>query len=247
MPTLDNETTKWAGNITISKKTGTVLTLSTDDSYVEKDIELTLGVQSGVAVYSATADADIASGSTSGGTNISSSIGTKTTTEPTSGYFLKVNASGSGTGTVTTAGWFDTGASTPATASETKYFPVDGATASVSGTNTVTPSASISGSNVTLSNTNNGIAVTATGGGTASASATATSTGAGYVPDNTQMASGTINASSLTTTASSYISGVTLGIPASGTNTFAITLPNGGSDTITLTFTVDAEGNWSIE
>ena len=89
--------------------------------------------------------------------------------------------------------------------------------------------------------------MTATGGGTASATATATSTGAGYVPNNSQMASETINASSSTTSASSYISGVTLGIPSTGTNTFAITLPNGGTDTITLTFTVDAQGNWSIE
>ena len=124
---------------------------------------------------------------------------------------------------------------------------MDAATATVSGTNTVTPVASVSGNNITLSNTNNGISVTATGGGTASATASATGNQAGYVPANGQIGTGTIAAPNQTTSASSYISGVTLGIPASGTNSFSVTLPNGGSDTLTLTFTVDANGNWSIE
>ena len=44
-----------------------------------------------------------------------------------------------------------------------------------------------------------------------------------------------------------YINGVTITAPESGTRMFAITLPNGENDTITLTVTVDYEGNWSIE
>ena len=44
-----------------------------------------------------------------------------------------------------------------------------------------------------------------------------------------------------------YINGVTINKPSSGTRTFSITLPNGGNDTITLTVTVYANGDWSIE
>lgn len=42
-----------------------------------------------------------------------------------------------------------------------------------------------------------------------------------------------------------YINGVTLATPSSGTNSFTITIPNGDS-TITLTFTVDSNGNTVI-
>ena len=133
-----------------------------------------------------------------------------------------------------------------ASGTETAYYPVANGSASVSGTNTITPSANIGGSNITLSNTDNGISVTATGGGTASASVSASVTGSGYVANGSTLDSQTIVASSQLTTASSFISGVTLGIPQTGTNTFTITLPN-GDDTVTLTFTVDQSGNWSIE
>jgi hypothetical protein len=44
-----------------------------------------------------------------------------------------------------------------------------------------------------------------------------------------------------------YINGVTMTPPEDGTRTFSVTLPNGENDTITLTFTVDPDGNWSIE
>lgn len=44
-----------------------------------------------------------------------------------------------------------------------------------------------------------------------------------------------------------YINGVTIEPPETGTRTFDITLPNGDNDTITLTVTVYANGDWSIE
>ena len=130
--------------------------------------------------------------------------------------------------------------------SKTLYFPIDTATGSFSGTNTVTPSASISGSHVTLSNTDNGISVTATGGGTASATASVVAQTAGYVPSGVTVGSGTVNASSLTTTASSFISGVTLVAPTTGTSSFSVTVPNGES-TQTVTFTVNASGIVTVE
>ena len=236
--------TDFTGEVTLAKKIGTLLTLYTDDTYCDRDVQFTLNVQSGAgAANTASASASVESTSGSaGGTNISSAIGTKSSTEPSSGYYIRVKATGSGSSKVTTAGWLDTGAMGTASAEETAFFPVSAGTASVSGTNTVTPSASVSGSNVTLSNTDNGISVTAQGGGTASASVSAVTQTEGYVPDNTTIGSGTVVASSQTTSASSFLSGVTIPKPNSGTNSFSVTVPNGNT-TQTITFTVDSSGN----
>ena len=107
MATLDDGT-KWTGSLTLTKKSGTKITLETDDSYVDKDVELTLNVQSGAgAANTASADANVESDETS--RNISSAIGAKSDTAPASGYYLRVGASGSGSSKVTTAGWLDTG------------------------------------------------------------------------------------------------------------------------------------------
>ena len=56
---------------------------------------------------------------------------------------------------------------------------------------------------------------------------------------------GTIDAASQKTSVSSYISGVTLVAPVSGTNSFSITVPNGDT-TVTFTFVVDSDGNTHI-
>lgn len=248
MPNLTNGAESMLGEITLTKQTGTVLTLYTNDTYVDEDIEFSIGAQSAVAAgNTAAADADVESTDDGnvGGVNISDSIGTKQTTEPTSGYYIRVKATGSGSSKVTSPGWLDAGDLAPASTTSTKFFPIDEASATVAGTNVVTPSASISGSHVTMSNVDNGIAVTATGGGTASATATATTDSAGYAPGNTTLDSATINAQSQTTTATTYISGVTLEAPASGTRSFSITVPNGNS-TVTFTFNVDASGNVHI-
>ena len=234
------------GDITLTKQTGTTLTLTTARTYVETDVSFDLGVRSGVnSVTITSTDAEIQSDQSS--KNISGVFGTKRTSAPSSGYYVKIGVSGTCDSIVSTSGWFETGSIGSDTDSTSFYFPVSTATATVSGTNTVTPSASVSGTNIVLSNTNNGISAIATGGGTASAAVIATGNNAGYAPSGTQLGTGTITASSSTTTASSYISGVILEAPSSGTRTFTITLPNGASDTITLTFTVDATGNWSIE
>lgn len=42
------------------------------------------------------------------------------------------------------------------------------------------------------------------------------------------------------------IEGVELTVPASGTNSFYVTLPNGANDTITLVFIVDTNGNSEV-
>ena len=152
------------GEIVITKQTGTLLTLATDETYVDKDIQFSIDAQGGTIANSASADVNVESTSGSaGGTNISSVIGQKTTTEPSSGYYIRMKAAATGSSEVTSGGWVDTGDQGSASAEAVKYFPVDAATATVSGTNTVTPVASVSGNNITLSNTNNGISVTATG------------------------------------------------------------------------------------
>ena len=236
--------TAFTGEVTLTKRGGTLLTLPTSEKYVDRDIEFTLNARACVSsANTASADADIQSDSSL--MNISGIIGTKSSTAPSTGYYLKIGASGSGSSYISTSGWVETGGLPTASTTATLYFPVDSAVVSLSGTNTVTPSASVSGTNVTLSNTNNGILISAVGGGSASASATATGSTEGYLPTGT-CATGTLSASSTTTTVTSYIAGVTIPIPASGTNTFFVTLPNGENDTITLYFEVDSEGNSNV-
>jgi len=162
--------------------------------------------------------------------NIDGVIGDKKTSEPTSGYYIAFK--GEGNSAITTAGWMPTG-SLPKKPSDAKYFPITKAVGSVTGTNTVTPSASLSSSNVTLSDTNNGISVTATGGGTASVTASANITTAGYAPSGNGFASNTLSASNNTTTATKYISAIT--IPSSKT----LTITNNGTATMTSTGTTN--------
>ncbi len=232
-------------DLTITKGTGTVLTLNAGGKYVADNSFFNIDVRQGVgAVTVASTDASVESDAS--GRNISGVIGQKTTSAPATGYYLKVQASGTGESTITTAGWLDTGSMGTATATSDKYFAVSAAAAVVSGTNTVTPSASVAGTNITLSNTDNGISVTATGGGSAAASVSAVSSQAGYVPANETLDTETIAAASQTTSASSFISGVTLTAPESGTRSFSITVPNGNS-TVTFTYTVDSTGNVYIE
>ena len=175
------------------------------------------------------------------GTNIKDIVGTAQDTEPnTSGsYYLAFT--GSGNSKTTADGWVTAGSF--AAASKTKYFPITAAEGTITGTNTVSPSASLDGTNVTLSDTNNGIYITATGGGTASVTAQANITTAGYLPSGNNLFSAALNASSNTTTATKYISGITLPKAKS----FAVTLTaNTTTDNSKLTVTNNAYRNVEI-
>ena len=114
------------GSVTLTKKTGTVLTLNTDKKYVTDDVKFNLAVQAGEgAANSASADVDIESADGSaGGVNISSSIGEKQGSEPSEGYYIRAKASGSGSSKISTAGWMDKGNLTAASTTAVKYFPV---------------------------------------------------------------------------------------------------------------------------
>ena len=145
--------------------------------------------------------------------------------------------------TITTAGYIAAGDKTLATADVIDITPTRAngsarylvkATMTVAGSNVVSPTASVAGNaNVTLGTTNNGIAVTATGGGTASVSATATTNAAGYAPASTQLGSATLSAPSKTTTATKYITAVT--VPAE--TDFSLTSAE-GSDADGSTITI---------
>ena len=232
------------GDITLTKQTGTRVTLSSEGTYFPDNKYFDISVQNGagtvtVASTDASVEPDLS------GRNISNIIGIKDTSAPQSGYYLKINATGDANSTITSPGWLGAGSLGTATATGSYYFPVDSATVSIAGTNTITPSTSLSGTNVSFSNTNNGISVTSTGGGSASTFVSVTSTGAGYVPDNSQIASDTVGSTSESTSASLYISGVTLQTPTSGLNSFSITVPNENS-TITFVFNVDSNGNVTV-
>lgn len=235
-----------AAEILITKQTGTTLHLPTKDTYVDTDIDFTIDVTEAVSAEGTAAvdvNVDPAAG-TSGGTNIGDVVGTKTSAEPSSGYYIKTIADGSGNSVVTSAGWIDANNLPASTATETKYFSVNAADAEISGTNTVDPTVSFSGTNVTLNNENNGILITATGGGTSTASVAVTSTAAGYLPNNTVIDTDTIITTN-TTSSSMYLAGVALTLPESGVRTFTITIPN-GSGTVSLAFNVDPQGNITI-
>lgn len=71
---------------------------------------------------------------TAAGINISGIIGTKTNSEPTSGYYLAFSATGSGSSKVTTGGWFPANTILPtASTTITRYFPVTTATLAITG------------------------------------------------------------------------------------------------------------------
>lgn len=230
------------GDITLTKQTGTTLTLATNGKYVNNDVYFDMSVQPGAGVVTiASTDASVSTDSAT--RNIGGILGTKSSSVPASGNYIKINASGSGSSTITSAGWLNAGSLGTATATNSYYFPVQSASGYIDATNDVTPTASLSGSNVTLSNTNNGIYVTASGGATADNRITVKVSADGYVPVGDFLTKSAT--SDAQTNAVSYISGVTLTKPTSGTRSFSITVPNGNS-TVTFTFNVDSSGNVTI-
>ena len=104
-----------ANNITVAQKAGSVYY-----------IPITPGVAAGDAasVTKITADGSNA------GVNIQAVVGSSTTTEPSSGYYVAFQ--GTGNSKVTTAGWFPTGSLASKTGS-TQYFPITTGTVTVAG------------------------------------------------------------------------------------------------------------------
>ena len=140
MATLTTSNGQFAQTFTIEKQNGSNLLLSTANKYVNKDVNLTFNVKSATtAANTASADLSIstADATNTGGVNIgnvSGVVGTKATSEPTSGYYVAFTATGSGSSKVTAAGWVAAGALAAAsTTSGVKYFPIQAAEYSVTG------------------------------------------------------------------------------------------------------------------
>lgn len=129
MATFTNST-QWTGSGTLTKQTGTVLTISTKDTYVDKDIKMTLGVRSGSISTAATG---------------SSTINTATFNYNSDNGNFDITGSESLTGTSTvtvgTAGWIGTGTTGTLTGTATlaASVPMINIKANMSGTAKVTP------------------------------------------------------------------------------------------------------------
>lgn len=257
MATLNTSNGQFAQTFTVNQQAGSYILLSTANKYVDKDIKITTNVKLATTTAN-TASADITISTADGskaGVNIASIIGTKTTTEPSSGYYVAFTATGSGSSKVTEAGWVAAGILPEAsTTSNIKYFPIPTATLTFSGgildnKDATAVFANTNNQIISTSSTdayNNGLSILAQ----ASANRTAvtyTNT-AGYIPAHTSA-----QTAAAATTVSSwdgdtyYLTGVTLAAPESGIAKFDITVPNGNTtDFITFQFSVDSAGNVTV-
>ena len=213
--------------------------LSTQNTFIDKNIAVKITTPLGtLGTGTATADVEVsnAKGSNNNSTNIHAALSDTTDTEPTTGYYIALNASGSGTAVVSKAGWLPTNTTaTGASVSNVpKYItinPAIGTVAKVGGS--ITPSADLSSSaTATLSETNtSGISITATGNGSVSnLDIVANITTAGYAPQGNNFATASnlsIAAASTAATATKYLTAVTVN---SGKN-FSVT--TSGTTTIT--------------
>ena len=130
----------------------------------------------------------------------------------------------------------------------TEYYKIKTTSPSFSGGVLSGKSASASATNAAMSEStnNSGVEIQVSGGATRGAVEYA-ATAEGWIQKSAgdqAMPAGTAETWNGT---KYYINGVTMTSPEDGTRTFSVTLPNGENDTITLTFTVDPDGNWSIE
>lgn len=181
--------------------------------------------------------------SSTGGVNVGGILGARATAEPTSGYYISLQASGSGSSKITTAGWLPANQElTEASTTVERFFPVTAANVTVSKTDgSITPSASLSKSDsVTWSTSDtSGVWLKATGNGSVSnLSIKANVSTAGYVPEgDIDTASNlSIAAASTAATETKYITGVTIAsgksFTVSSAGTLGVTL-TGGTTTVT--------------
>ena len=138
MAILSTSNNQFAQTFTVNQQSGSYILLSTANKYLNKDIQITTNVKQAVST-SDTASADTTLYTTDGsnaGVNIgavTNVVGTKVTTEPTSGYYVALTVSGSGNSKITTAGWIATGSLGTASTSETQYYPIQAGAYSTSG------------------------------------------------------------------------------------------------------------------
>lgn len=127
MPKLNASASKFTETLTISKRDNTKVTINTTNTFVDKDIELTLNVRHGaVEPKSAVVSSGLSpTDNSNGGINIYPEMGTGVASEPTTGYFIAVNTTGTTQNTVSTAGWMPQGDLASISTSNTTYYPID--------------------------------------------------------------------------------------------------------------------------
>ena len=131
MPTLING----AAEVTITKQNNTNIHIPTNETYVDTDIDITLNVQSATSsANTATANVTkVVVPGTAGGINTPDLLGTKTTSEPSTGHYVLMRANATGSSKIDSAGWIDTGALQTASAMTDYYYPINEATMAFSG------------------------------------------------------------------------------------------------------------------
>lgn len=129
-----------------------------------------------------------------------------------------------------------------------EYYKIKTASPSFTGGALSSKTATAAGTNATISDStnNSGVEIQTSGGATRGAVEYAAAV-EGWIDKSSGDTALAAGSAETWTGTKYYINGVTITPPASGSRTFAITLPNGENDTITLTVTVDSSGNWSIE
>lgn len=172
--------------------------------------------------------------SSTGGINVGAILGNKANAEPSDGYYISLQASGSGSSKITTAGWLPEDQTlTAASTTVERFFPVTAAVLAVSKTGgSITPTVSLSKSNTVTWSTSNtsGVSITGTGNGSVSNLAIkANVSTAGYIPtgDVATASNLTIAAASTAATETKYITGVTI------TSGKSFTVTNSGTTTVT--------------
>ena len=129
-----------------------------------------------------------------------------------------------------------------------EYYKIKTTSPVFSGGNLTGKSATASATNASISGaTNNSGVVIQASGAAARQAVTYASNAKGWIDKSSGDVAMPLGSIEMWSGNSYYINGVTIEPPETGTRTFDITLPNGENDTITLTVTVYANGDWSIE
>lgn len=149
MATFTEANNRYQQSFTLTKQSGSTLEIPIAGKYANKNIFLTLNVQTAtVTAGSAQADVNISEidDTSKSAINIHSSIA-KQTAEPNTGYFIAMDASASGNSEITRAGWVSTGNLTSASTTTTKYFSINSASATITTSGSIPTASLVTGSN----------------------------------------------------------------------------------------------------
>lgn len=133
MATFTTANNRYEGSFTLAKQTGSTLEIPINGYYANKNIFITMNVQSGSAAANSAATSMTVStvDGNNAAKNISSDVLSTTATEPSSGYYVAITSSATGSSKITKAGWMATGALPAATTTTTQYFPLKSAAITV--------------------------------------------------------------------------------------------------------------------